>query len=205
MEAAHVRPVEPLSRVHRRRHNQRVSAQHVEDLVTQPAPDTKDWTWVLDRVCPECGFDAQTVTRTDYPRLTGAYAEALIDALDGESATVRPAPEVWSPTEYACHARDVCRTFEARLDLMLAEDDPQFANWDQDEAAVADRYWEQAPEQVAVELAVAADSFAAKWGAVTEDQWQRPGRRSNGSTFTVESLGAYFLHDLAHHAWDVRS
>ena len=21
-------------------------------------PDTKDWTWVLDRPCEECGFDA---------------------------------------------------------------------------------------------------------------------------------------------------
>ena len=20
-------------------------------------PDTKDWTWVLERTCPECGFD----------------------------------------------------------------------------------------------------------------------------------------------------
>jgi hypothetical protein len=20
-------------------------------------PDTKDWTWVLERACPECGFD----------------------------------------------------------------------------------------------------------------------------------------------------
>ena len=25
-------------------------------------PDTKDWTWVLDRPCPECGFDASAVT-----------------------------------------------------------------------------------------------------------------------------------------------
>ena len=21
-------------------------------------PDTKDWTWVLERPCPECGFEA---------------------------------------------------------------------------------------------------------------------------------------------------
>ena len=23
-------------------------------------PDDKDWTWVLERPCPECGFDART-------------------------------------------------------------------------------------------------------------------------------------------------
>jgi hypothetical protein len=25
-------------------------------------PDTKDWTWVLERRCPECGFEAGAVT-----------------------------------------------------------------------------------------------------------------------------------------------
>ncbi|HEY5013683.1 MAG TPA: DinB family protein, partial [Acidimicrobiia bacterium] len=26
-------------------------------------PDTKDWTWVLERPCPECGFDASAFAR----------------------------------------------------------------------------------------------------------------------------------------------
>ena len=25
-------------------------------------PDVKDWTWVLERPCPECGLDASAVT-----------------------------------------------------------------------------------------------------------------------------------------------
>ena len=24
-------------------------------------PDTKDWTWVLEQACPECGYDAGSV------------------------------------------------------------------------------------------------------------------------------------------------
>jgi len=28
-------------------------------------PDTKDWTWVLDKPCPECGYDASTVAVAD--------------------------------------------------------------------------------------------------------------------------------------------
>ena len=31
----------------------------------QPEPDTKDWTWVLDRPCPDCGFDASSVSASD--------------------------------------------------------------------------------------------------------------------------------------------
>ena len=30
------------------------------------------------------------------------------------------------------------------------------------------------------------------------------GRRSDGSAFTVESLGRYWLHDVEHHLHDVR-
>jgi hypothetical protein len=35
------------------------------------------------------------------------------------------------------------------------------------------------------------------------DQWERPGRRSDGARFTVESIGRYYLHDIEHHLWDV--
>jgi hypothetical protein len=151
------------------------------------APDTKDWTWVLDRACPDCGFDAATVATG---RLGAAirdnaafWAAALADPRAGE----RPAPDVWSPTEYGAHVRDVHRVFAGRLEQMLTEDDPLFANWDQDDTARVERYDEQ----------VAAD-------VLPDDAWGRPGRRSNGSVFTVETLGRYHLHDLVHHRWDVR-
>ena len=29
-------------------------------------PDTKDWTWVLQRPCPECGFTVETFAATSY-------------------------------------------------------------------------------------------------------------------------------------------
>src|SRR5690242_18838112 len=32
---------------------------HIDQLVTdQVVPDTKDWTWTLERPCPDCGFEA---------------------------------------------------------------------------------------------------------------------------------------------------
>ena len=31
-------------------------------------PDTKDWTWVLDEPCPECGFDAPGLDRDRIPQ-----------------------------------------------------------------------------------------------------------------------------------------
>ena len=94
--------------------------------------------------------------------------------------------------------------FDRRLGLMLDEDDPQFANWDQDETAVAERYHEQDPATVAVELQAAAEAVAASFAAVRPEQWDRRGRRSDGAVFTVESFGRYFIHDPIHHLDDVR-
>ncbi len=34
-------------------------------------------------------------------------------------------------------------------------------------------------------------------------QWDRPGRRSNGSEFTIDTLACYHLHDVEHHLHDV--
>lgn len=168
-----------------------------------PVPDDKDWTWTLDRACPDCGFDAADTAREDIPALTLMHTATLGAALAGPDAAVRPEPAVWSALEYGCHVRDVCTTFGGRLALMLREDDPRFDNWDQDETALASRYWEQDPAAVSWELRTAAEAIADAFAAVRDADWSRPGRRSNGSVFTVETLGTYFLHDVAHHAWDV--
>jgi hypothetical protein len=99
--------------------------------------------------------------------------------------------------------RDVCTIFAHRLQLMLTDHDPLFENWDQDRTALDERYWEQQPAAVAGQLEQAADRIAAAFAGVADEQWHRPGRRSNGSVFTVDTFARYFLHDLAHHAWDV--
>lgn len=171
---------------------------------TSIEPDTKDWTWVLERPCPECGFDATAVEPTGIGDVIRDNAERWQQVLATPDAATRPEPTVWSPTEYAAHVRDVHRTFGARVALMLGRDDPEFANWDQDETAVAERYDLQLPDQVAPELLEEAERAAAAYDGVEGESWQRRGRRSNGSEFTVDTLGRYHLHDVVHHLWDVR-
>lgn len=166
-------------------------------------PDTKDWTWVLERPCPECGFDPAGVAAGDLADRIHENTRGWYAALDDPDAAVRPAPHVWSRLEYACHVRDVHRLFAERLSLMLDQVDPEFANWDQDAIAVEQRYAEQDPATVSVELVEAAADAAGLYATVRADQWQRSGRRSNGSAFTVETLGRYHLHDVVHHLHDV--
>ncbi|WP_407345269.1 DinB family protein [Pengzhenrongella phosphoraccumulans] len=174
-----------------------------DDSRAPAQPDTKDWTWVLDRPCPECGFVAAEVD----PATLGATVRALTPrwqaALSRPDSTERPNPTTWSTCEYAAHVRDVNRVFAARLAAMLEADDPEFANWDQDATALADRYDRQVPSTVAAELAVEAAALADRFDAVRPDQLARSGRRSNGSRFTVATLGQYYLHDVVHHLHDV--
>jgi len=167
-------------------------------------PDTKDWTWVLQRPCPECGFDTKGFPAKAVPGMIMANAAAWQAALDGAS-DVRARPELgkWSPLEYACHVRDVFRLFDQRLELMLSQDDPQFPNWDQDETAVADRYGEQDPAEVAAALRRAAFAIAGRFETVTGDQWRRTGGRSDGARFTVDTFARYLVHDPVHHLYDV--
>ena len=166
-------------------------------------PDTKDWTWVLRERCPDCGYEATSVGIADLPQLIRDTVPGWEAALAAEDARVRPADNVWSPLEYACHVRDVHVLFDERLRLMLTEDDPLFANWDQDETAVADDYASQDPAVVLPALVAAAEAVASTYSRIEGDQWDRPGRRTDGSVFTPASLGRYHLHDVVHHLHDV--
>lgn len=168
-------------------------------------PDTKNWTWVLERPCPDCGFDASTVEFRSIPAITRENALGWMPVLQRADVRDRPDDSTWSPLEYAAHTRDVFRVFATRLRLMLEEDDPAFENWDQDAAAVAGRYGELEPASVAVELRADAGALADAFQRVPDSALDRSGRRSDGTVFTVLTLARYYIHDPVHHLWDVRA
>ncbi|WP_330179017.1 DinB family protein [Nocardia sp. NBC_01503] len=188
-------------------------------------PDAKDWTWVLERTCDECGFDPSATAFESIPSRVRSSAAVLTAALNAPNATVRPDDSTWSALEYAAHVRDVCRIFEHRLDITrtgsarpgpliggydtaVTIDDsgiPMFANWDQDETARAENYAAQDITRVAADLRAAAETTARAYESVPADELNHPAKRSNGSLFTVQTLGRYFLHDVVHHAHDVEN
>jgi hypothetical protein len=167
-------------------------------------PDDKDWTWVLERPCPQCGVDAGSLALEQIPDLLRDNARAWLEVLARGDVAARRDVATWSPLEYACHVRDVHRLFDERLALMLDQDDPAFANWDQDAAAIAGHYGDQAPREVGGPREEAAERVADRYAKVPSDQASRSGRRSNGAVFTVTTLGQYHAHDVLHHLWDVQ-
>lgn len=167
-------------------------------------PDTKDWTWVLQRVCPECGFDVRHFDRAEIGSMIQANARTWARVLsDTAYPAHRPSDDLWSTLEYACHVRDVFALYNQRLALILDQDDPVFPNWDQDVTAIEERYSEQDPAQVAAELQQRAQELAARFEGVSGKMWERRGRRSDGASFTVETFARYLIHDPIHHLHDV--
>src|SRR4051794_35516298 len=168
-------------------------------------PDTKDWTWVLERPCPECGYDAGLVAPADLPHALRANATVWLALMGDPEVASRPEPHVWSPLEYACHVRDVHRVFLERATAMLAEDLAHFTNWDQDATALERRYHEQVPAIVGPTLVAAAFAVGDVYAAVPDEAWGRRGVRSDGSVLTLATLGRYHLHDVVHHLHDVEA
>lgn len=166
-------------------------------------PDDKNWTWVLEKACGDCGFDASSFDAVGTGAALRDQVARWVAVLSQSDINVRPKPGVWSPLEYACHVRDVFRKFDERLALMLNEIDPAFENWDQDATAIEDRYDLQNAAVVANELQEAGISLADRFDSVAGEQWSRKGFRSDGSAFTVESIARYLMHDPVHHLWDV--
>jgi hypothetical protein len=166
-------------------------------------PDTKDWTWVIERPCPECGFVASTLQHDEVGDVIRENAFAWRSVLTREDVREPPNESTWSPLEYASHIRDVYRIYDARLMRMLTEDDPTYQNWDQDATALEENYAADDPATVADELAVAADDIAERFDTVWGAQWERTGTRSDGARFTIDSFSRYLVHDVYHHLYDV--
>jgi hypothetical protein len=149
-------------------------------------------------------LSAADLDPADFAERAFIAAEEWVQILRSSPAvSARPQPDVWSPLEYGAHVRDVYRLFDARLAQMLTEDTPTFANWNQDETAIEERYKEQDPEVVADELEADAQRFVARIQSLKPEQYRRRGIRSDGAEFTVVTFIQYFLHDVIHHLWDV--
>lgn len=159
--------------------------------------------FILDAGCPECGY-ALHDPHTTADRL-GATVPRWREALQRPGADERADAVVWSPVEYACHSRDMVRLLGERVEAMVREDDPQFANWDGDEKAVELQYWAADPTETTDDIEAQTDRTMRTLRSLTEGQWDRPGHRSDGAPFTVSTLCQYLLHDIEHHLVDVRA
>jgi S-DNA-T family DNA segregation ATPase FtsK/SpoIIIE len=167
----------------------------------------------VDR-CEECGLVYADVALDEVPHRLRAGAAAVAtriapspsaEATGSAPLRSRPAPDVWSALEYACHVRDVLGVQRERLALALAQDRPAFEPMGREERVVELRYNEQDPATVAAELAAAAEEAASAFAALDAGGWDRVGIYNwpAPAERTMAWLGRHTVHEVEHHGADI--
>ncbi|MGH9060919.1 MAG: DinB family protein [Acidimicrobiales bacterium] len=163
--------------------------------------------------CDECGFVYADHVGATIPdklmALAGRYRGELLLGVEDPTRMAalrrRPAPEVWSAIEYACHYRDVLLVQRDRLFRALVEEAPSFARMHRDERVVLARYAEEDPKLLAAELALAAGMIARVFVRLGPASWERtcvygfpdPTERD------VAWLAQHTVHEGTHHLLDI--
>ncbi len=122
----------------------------------------------------------------------------LLRDVDREkAASARGGDEGWSVVEVVCHLRDAEEQASERARLMLSENDPVVAGYDQDE-------WARERNYAGDDLQSALEAFVrfrqehiAQLEGISPQDWQRTGRHEEQGNITVE---AHTLHLAAHDA-----
>ena len=159
--------------------------------------------------CDECGF---VYDETEHGEAAAAIVEGVaaiagaVAALDDEAGGRRPAPDTWSPVEYACHVRDVLlvqreRVLEARRSRRSPHPPPMGRDERVDHAGYAD----QRPEDAARQLRDAAALFALVLDRLDAEGWDKtlvynypePWERS------LRWVAVHTVHEVQHHRQDV--
>ncbi|WP_433734793.1 DinB family protein [Nocardia sp. CA-129566] len=156
----------------------------------------------------ECGFDYEAALVPEVSALARVHAAEYATLLgqDEERLRRRPAPEVWSPLEYACHVRDVLLAQRERVLLARRADAPALEPMGRDERVEHDGYNDQRPSDVARQLDDAALLFANVLDRLTPPDWNRtviynfPDRQER----PLHWLALHTLHELRHHLLDIR-
>jgi hypothetical protein len=144
-------------------------------------------------------MDRETRT-TLIARYRSGYDE-VARALEGITETewdFRPAPGKWSPRQVVHHLADSEMTAAIRLRLLIAQDHPTIAGYDQDEFA-AELFYDR-PVQASLDAFRAARATTAEiLDRLSDDQFERTGTHTESGAYGVDRwLEIYAAHAHRH-------
>jgi len=146
----------------------------------------------------------QRVLNPDKALRTLRKTPALLDfALAGLDEVVarelRDGADGWSILFIACHLRDYERVVAARIEAMLAEDDPTLPSMDNEALAREGEYVDQSLAAVREDLRARRAALIARLAALNAAQWQRLGHHPQQGAATVLDVAINAgLHDVDH-------
>ncbi|WP_082274464.1 DinB family protein [Mycobacterium innocens] len=156
----------------------------------------------------ECGFTydlAQAGTAPEDIRERVAEVVAILRGHDIDLRTRRQ-PDLWSPLEYGCHLRDVLPVQRERVLAARRVDRPECPSMGRNERVEHDGYAEQQPEDVARQLADAAQLLGNVLARLRADDWDRTVVYHYPETHerSLRWVAVHTLHEARHHLLDIR-
>ncbi|MGE3536002.1 MAG: DinB family protein [Candidatus Tectimicrobiota bacterium] len=163
--------------------------------------------------CDSCHYVYAEVSAHDVPTRLAAFGPRYRDLLCPTTPPAawetllrtRPAPEVWSALEYACHIRDVFLVQRDRLYVALVEDTPRFSPMYRDERVTLARYNAQDPATVVNQISTAAQLIAQAFAALDAAQLARPCiyNYPAPAAHSLLWVGQHVIHEGEHHCRDI--
>ncbi|OBH56568.1 hypothetical protein A5686_00195 [Mycobacterium sp. E2479] len=138
-------------------------------------------------------------------RAAATHIGALLCS-NGGAVRLRVRPDVWSPLQYACHARDVLLVQRERVLAARRVDGADCVSMGREERAEHDGYNDQDPVRVARQLADAATMFTNVLARLSADDWARTVvyHYPETSVRSLRWVAVHTAHELQHHLLDIR-
>ncbi|HYJ75838.1 MAG TPA: DinB family protein [Kineosporiaceae bacterium] len=159
-----------------------------------------------DHVCQACDLAYADLALADAVaelRELPDAVRAAVGAVPEQLRRVRPAPEVWSVTEYVCHVRDVLVGFTIRLRRARTEDEPAVDPMFADLRAVRFRYADADVGAVLDDIGRASAGLRDEIAQTRPEEWTRTVRRLPGEVRTATWLVRQATHEGRHHVRDI--
>lgn len=161
----------------------------------------------MERVgtCAECGFlwESEPPTLVSGIQDAPALYAAALERLDPTGLGHRPGTGVWSPIEYAGHARDVAAFYGNRIERIATMNRPDLdaANF----AAMVESRRSTSEDLGSVLASIQQRLFevGARLARLSSGDWHRVGIGSEGDERTMLDLARRLAHELHHHQKDL--
>jgi DinB superfamily len=156
-------------------------------------------------VCPECALDYDALPLDALAptarHLTSEWGR-LISGSPAEALRKRPAPETWSPLEYAAHTRDVTGELTAIVSAMAAGQTPP--GMVDPDVAVIERAWnDEDPHGTLDGLVTVAGAYADRVSTLTPEEAAQEADFPYGRRDTL-TMARNAVHEMTHHLMDAR-